>query len=175
MIGIFKTDLRFADEQRKRLDKYFYPPLAYEGRFVALDRSPGSIYIQRHCHVDCIVASKRGGSVAIEEKITRYKGREYSAITIETHSNLARNPSADIGDGWITTSVADYLLYAFQCKDGRLRVNVFSLPELREWFIPMACSFQYTDTRNTHYVTRCRIVDLSAIPSGVFVIREKLV
>lgn len=172
--ALFDRDLRFANEQRKRLDKYFYPKVARDGMFVALDRSPGSLYIQRNCHVDCIVASKKGGSVAIEEKIVRWKGRDYTAITVETHSNLERTRET-VGDGWIYTSVADYLLYAFQRQDGKLRVNIFSLPKLRSWFVTCADSFHVVDTPNKFYTTRCALVDLSRIPDEIYTLRDGII
>ena len=143
---------------------------------MALDRSPGSIYIQRNCHVDCIVASQRGGSVAIEEKIVRWPGRHYTAICIETHSNLERTRET-APDGWIYTSVADYLLYAFEQEDERsLRVSVFNLPKLRDWFITYPGVFPITDDRsNIYYTTRCSVVALKKIPDDIYTLKEKMV
>jgi hypothetical protein len=160
----FRTDLAYAEAARLRLEANFYPQVCRDERFVALERSDGSIYIQRHCHVDCIVAAKSGGSATVEEKIVRWKGRQYSAIAVETHSNLERTGAEDIGDGWIATSVADFLLYAFQQEDGSLLVWLFHLPQLRTWFGGAYSKYTVADTKNDRYTTRCRVVPLEDIP-----------
>lgn len=169
----FNTDLEYANTRRLRLDKYFYPQMSLEGRFVPLDRSPGSIYIQREIHVDCVVASHAGGSVTVEEKIVRWKGYHYTAITIETHSNLSRRADDEIGDGWIATSKADFLLYAFEQPNKSLKVWVFDLPKLRDWFTPRVNQYRITDTDNGFYTTRCRIVPLVDIPKHIIRVRAK--
>ncbi len=167
----FRTDLAFADKVRLQLEANFYPRFCRERRFVALERSDGSLYIQKHCHVDCVVANKSGGSATVEEKIVRWKGRVYDAVVIETHSNLEGSGVQAIGDGWIATSVADFLLYAFQQEDGSLLVWVFDLPNLRKWFVPLCDQFPVTDTSNGPYHTRCRVVPLSRIPEACIKLR----
>jgi hypothetical protein len=171
----FRTDLAYAEAARLRLEANFYPQVCRDERFVALERSDGSIYIQRHCHVDCIVAVKSGGSATVEEKIVRWKGRQYSAIAVETHSNLERTGAEDIGDGWIATSVADFLLYAFQQEDESLLAWLFDLPKLREWFNGVFAMFPAVDTSNDRYTTRCRVVPLKDIPGGCVRVRSRAV
>jgi len=171
----FYTDLAYADSRRKRLDALFYPAASKEGRFVPLERSEGSINVQRSMHVDCIVASPKGGSITVEEKIVRWPGYSYTSITIETHSNLEKTGGSDIGDGWIVTSSADYLLYAFDQPDDRLLVWVFDLPLLREWFLESYTQYRITDSNNRFYTTRCRIVALEDIPSSCVLLRDRLV
>lgn len=170
----FRTDLAFTDERRALLDKHFYPAVSKDGRFVALGHSEGSLSIQRRCHVDCVVATQKG-SVTVEEKIVRWKGRAYTAITVETHSNLERTGAEPIGDGWIATSVADYLLYAFEQEDVALLVWLFVLPKLREWFTPRVAQYAIADTPNSRYTTRCRVVPLDAIPEECVRVRAKRV
>lgn len=175
-VANFYKDLAFADLSRLRLERYFYPNIARDGRFVGLERSNGSVYIQRHCHVDCIVASKNGGSVAFEEKIVRWPGKKYTAMVIETHSNYERTLEEKIGDGWIKTSVADFLLYAFEQADRRLLTWVFDLPKLREWFINSDHEkYPLSLTDNGYYSTACRVVPLSDIPADCVVIQDKLI
>jgi len=169
----FRTDLAFADERRLRLEANFYAKYCRDNRFVSLERSDGSLYIQKHCHIDCVVASRAGGSLTVEEKIVRWKGRAYTAIVVETHSNLERTSDEPIGDGWIKTSVADCLLYAFEQEDGSLRVWLFDLPKLRGWFMQNFERFAVTDKRNDFYTTRCRVVPLDQIPSDCVRAQDK--
>jgi len=169
----FRTDLRHADAARQRLDENFYPYVSRDGKFVPVERSAGSIFIQKHCHVDCIAAAKRGGSVTIEEKIVRWKGRRYTAMTVETHSNLERTIDQEIGDGWIATCTADYLLYAFQQEDKSLLVWLFDLPKFRKWFNGVFQAYAISDTSNDFYTTRCRVVPLRNIPDECVKLRNR--
>jgi hypothetical protein len=171
----FRTDLAHADHARLRLETGFYPHVSRDGRFVGLDRSPGSLNIQRNCHVDCIVASKQGGSITVEEKLVRWPGYRYTAMTVETHSNLERTGAKDIGDGWIATSTADFLLYGFCQEDGRILVWLFDLPKLREWFVPVASNYRIADTPNTRYTTRCRVVPLADVPAAAVRMSNRMV
>lgn len=171
----FHNDLQYAERSRERLDRHFYPRMAADGRFVPLGRSDGSMYLQTEAHIDVIVASHSGGSVTVEEKLVRWPGYEYTALAVETHSNLERTGGQAVGDGWIATSRADYLLYAFEQPGGRLKVWVFDLPGLRQWFAPRVGAFPYSDTRNDFYTTRCRVVPLSSIPARLVRVRAKLV
>jgi len=170
-IADFKQDLAFAERARVLLNG-FYESVAKEGKFVPLERSPGSIWIQRNAHVDCILSSRRGGSVTIEEKIVRWPGYKYSAMTLETHSNLERTQEDDIGDGWMKTSTADILLCAFEGPEGGLTVWAFDLPMLREWFFANFENYPIADTSNRYYTTRCRVVPMAHVPAQAVLVRE---
>lgn len=170
--AIFKNDLNFANDGQKLLAECFYPKFARDEKFVPLVRSRGSIYIQRNCHIDCVMASKKGGSITVEEKIVRWPGRKYTAMTIETHSNLERTQDQKIGDGWIKTSTADYLLYAFQQENNDLLVWFFDMPELQRWFESNFLEYHISDTPNEFYTTRCRIVPVGDIPKSIICLSE---
>jgi hypothetical protein len=98
-------------------------------------------------------------SVSVEEKIVR---RKYTAFAIETHSNLERGTR-----GWIYTSTADQLLYAFGLPLG-LEVWLMPMADLREWFVPREQLYPASDTPNGQggqvlYHTRCRIVPIADV------------
>lgn len=177
-VAVFLDDLAWVERERMLLDEEFYPEYAHEGRFVPLARSSGSIYVQLRMHIDCIVASKKGGSVLVEEKLVRWprSGKPYEAIAVETHSNFERTKDRPWPDGWIYSSQADCLLYGFQQEDGSFEVWLFSLPGLRDWFIRTdrtVYSEAFTD--NGPYSTRCLVVPLSDIPDDVIILRSKRV
>jgi len=118
--------------------------------------------------------------VTFEEKIVRWPGYSYTAMTVETHSNLERctkegiDPEG-IGDGWIATSVADFLLYGFEQPDDSIRIWVFDLPKLRVWFNNCYRRYRISNTDNRLYTTRCRIVPLRDIAAGCVRVSDRLV
>jgi len=170
-VANFEKDHAFTERARRLLDRDYYPGKAYMGRFVYVGgNSGGSQAIQRIAHADVVVQHAPGISHVYEEKIVRAK---YAAFTLETHSNFERWGSEGATltrkDGWIFTSEADYLLYAFTIEGG---LEVWSLPmvRLREWFVPRETHFPFADVSNVDrsgrvaYTTRCRVVPIKDIP-----------
>jgi hypothetical protein len=124
----FDSDKAWTEQARGSFERDLYPALAWEGRFVYLARSAGSEFLQRVAHIDAVVQTGPGVSITVEEKIVR---RKYAALAVETHSRVESGER----DGWIYTSTADTLIYAFGVQGG-LECWIMSLPALRQWFEP---------------------------------------
>jgi hypothetical protein len=165
-VANFDVDLEFAEKARKLLERELYAKWGYEGRYVSIGMNTDcSRHLQKHVHIDAIVQTGPDKTVGIEEKIVRVpEGRKpYTAFTLETHSDLKRTPP----DGWMYTSAADLLLYAFGLPYG-LTVWTMPLNELRDWFYDKEDRYGITDTKNyrdgNEWVTRCRVVPIRDIP-----------
>lgn len=178
----FVADRDGIRQAEARLDALFYPHMAAHGRFVRLEGSPGCLALQRTMKIDVVAAVNQTRSATVEEKIVHWPGYAYTAIAVETHSNLGRNGKSLLGDGWIGRSTADYLLYAFlQADEMTMLVWVFWFNKLREWVRPQLASFPLSDTDNYGqrgeflYTTRSRIVALNAIPQECVLIRAQCV
>jgi hypothetical protein len=157
----FDSDKAWTEQARRLIERDLYPALAWEGRFVYLARSAGSEYLQRVAHIDVVVQTGPGVSITVEEKIVR---RKYAALAVETHSRVESGER----DGWIYTSTADTLIYAFGVQGG-LECWIMSLPALRQWFEPREHDFAERQVMNGRdgkvwYHTRCRLVPLRDIP-----------
>jgi hypothetical protein len=158
----FDLDLQFAEFARPLIERDLYASWAWEGRFVSIgSNSQGSMVLQKSAHIDAIIQTGPKTSITVEEKIVRQK---YTAFAIETHGDLRVQPA----NGWIYSSTADKLVYAFGLPFG-LEVWVMSLPELRDWFAPRELTFPLSDIPNLYrggdeYVTRVRVVPIRAIP-----------
>jgi len=99
------------------------------------------------------------GRIGVELKIVRYDS-SIGAITIETHSNLRKNPGDEIGDGWINYSRADWLIWAFIDT-----AYIWKMPDLRFWFYLQDLNrWPIYDIDNGNYITRCRKVPIADIP-----------
>lgn len=131
--------------------------------------------IQMRLHVDVIMQFRPDRCVAIEEKIVRYPGYVYTAMAVETHARLRPDDDDAHGDGWIWTSHAEFLLYAFVQEDGSLRVWVFNLPRLRHWFRNQWHVFESAYVKNVGGLTVVRKVPLQKIPRKIVHVRDKVV
>lgn len=156
----FQRDLAFTEAARELLDRDFYPRY---GTAIPLGRSFGSMWLQRNAHIDAVLQLFDGRSVTVEEKIVR---KHYVKFAIETEGNLEKSTAEGEPNGWIYTSTADWLLYAFTTSDG-LEVHRIDLPALRKWFLKVQFSFPVTDTHNYGYVSRCRLVPVALVKSEV--------
>jgi hypothetical protein len=94
--------------------------------------------------------------------------RGYSDIAVETASNSERGTP-----GWIHTSRADWLVYAFLRRNGELgRVYVLDMKELRRWFLEN--EHRYPTLRapnppdNPRYHTLFKPVPIRDIPEFLF-------
>jgi len=130
-----RTDFHRDNEwQKGKRDRYlapFYCKYSMAGRFVFVDKSKCSTLIQKRLAVDTLVQSKKGGSVCIEEKIVRWKGKALEKFFLETESNT--NPGHE-KTGWMEYGEADYLLYCFEQHDGDLDCYLIPFLALKAWF-----------------------------------------
>lgn len=107
---------------RQHLRKYLFPALAFEGRYVHVDKGAMAQSFQA-TQGDYVVNSDDDSAWRIEHKC-EYSNR-HGNLFIETFSNLQRgNP------GWFWKLEADFLLYHF-VREGE--VYVVRLPALRAW------------------------------------------
>lgn len=157
----FQEDLAFAERSRQLLVDRLYPQLT-GGRFVSLAGSPGSLYLQKHAHVDAILQLRDGQSIVVEEKFQR--GR-YNSFLIETLSNVERGTP-----GWIQTCAADWLLYCF-ATPGTLECYCICLADLRAWFRSNRVRFRTIEASTRVggglYHTRCAVVPIGEVEASV--------
>lgn len=162
----FDLDKAFTARQRALIEQRLY---ATWGPYVSLGESGGSMWLQRHAHIDAVV-ERAGRSLTVEEKIVR---RAYPAFAVETHANLEKSLAAGQPDGWLWTSTADLLLYAFSHPFG-LETYVMGLPELRAWFGARESVFRAVDTPNVRqgrllFTSRCRLAPVAAVQAALHV------
>lgn len=132
------------------------------GRFVLLDRGQITTFLQRE-GIDTILQARDGATVAIEEKIVRWKGVAYDAYALETES--CTNPGYE-RRGWMHHGQADYLLYAFEQADGSLNVDLIDFPKLRAWFLPLEDTFPTFQMQERNR-SRGRVVKIAAVKANV--------
>lgn len=152
----FNDDREFTQRARELLEQQLYPRLAYNGRFVAVDGSAGSRWIQSNAHIDCVVQTGPGVSITVEEKIVR---KLYNAFAVETEGDLQRSQQAGEPDGWIHTSTADVLVYAFTVPAG-LDAYYFRMAALRRWFMQNSDRYLTVERSNGFgdHLARCVLV-----------------
>ena len=152
----FNNDLLFAEQQRTRL-KDFYSIKAYEGRYVFINKESGEIgkYLQNKA-IDTILQITDKKEVYIEEKIVRWKGKKYTAFTLETDSCTVAGREKD---GWMKYGKFDYLLYGFTQEDYSIEVYIIPFKKLKEWFWKNYKNYPITITEQINR-TSCRIVDI---------------
>lgn len=154
------------DGQRKVRDAvlipHLYKQISMQGRFVCADKGRFAELLQRRSDVDTIV-EREDGLVAVEEKIVRWKGRVYTAVTLETDSCTL--PGLE-SPGWMHYCEADKLLWVMCQGDGTVIYHVFGLPELKAAF--WGALEKYPDLFPVHIEpsrnrTRSRVVDIEWI------------
>lgn len=116
------------------------------------------------------------GENKIELKIVRWKGREYTAVTLETLSNVEMNRV-----GWMEYSDADTLEYWFARPDGWLG-NSWHMQDLKKWFWQnnrFASFYEHLEPNKAPngetYHTASRVVPLIAIPETIYIFRNRMV
>jgi hypothetical protein len=109
---------------------FLYKNISMDGRFVLCDKGRFADILQRRMDVDTIV-ERENGLVAIEEKIVRWGGRKYTAVTLETDSCTIPGYETD---GWMHYCEADKLLWVMCQGDGTVVYHVFGFPELQKVF-----------------------------------------
>lgn len=116
-------------------------------------------------HGDTFLKVRGGGALTIEEKIVRWPGYEYTAITLETMSCTVPGRERS---GWMTTNKARWLLYARVEEDGiSARCDAIQFPQLRAWFADQDHERWRLWTSEQINKTECRIVPLDEIRSAV--------
>ena len=115
-------------------------------------------------------------SVRTEVKIVRWKGRLYTAVTLETDSNKEAGTP-----GWMKYSDAEVLEYYFQTPDGWVG-NAWYMPLLRDWFWEGDRYLKYYEHSEPNkastggtYHTLSRVVPLADIPDSIYVFRNKVI
>lgn len=141
----------------------FYGPFSKDGRYVFADKGRLAMTLQKMA-VDTIAQSRNGNMVCIEEKIVRWPGYAYDALTLETMScTVPGRESA----GWMTYGNCDFLNYAMCQQDGNVLCHFIDFPTLKDVFWPSIDQFKETITDQLNR-TACRIVPLRWIrQSGV--------
>ena len=129
----FQHDWFFGVRQYRHLLDAFYQQYCYEQRYVFVDRSRCSNLLQREWKVDTMVQKDAQCSLAIEEKIVKWPANNtpYTAFFLETRSCTNKDHESD---GWMKTSQADLLFYAFEIQDVGLVAYLLDFPRLQHWF-----------------------------------------
>lgn len=141
----------------------FYARYSNQGRYVFIDKGRLASILQKRFAVDTIVQGRSGGAVCVEEKIVRWPGRVYDAMTLETESCTVEGHESP---GWMTYGEADYLLYCFESESGGLRCYFIDFPELKKWFWPRESTFPTFQMQQRNR-TRGRVVKIASIQAGV--------
>ena len=141
---------------------HFYGPRATEGRYVFMDKGRFASLLQKRYAVDTI-AQKGEDTIAIEEKIVRWKGKHLQRFCLETRSCTL--PGLE-SDGWMVYGRADYLLYCFEQPDGSLDCHLIDFTQLRAWFEKNQERYQI-HTMPSQNRTESRLVDIKDVYANV--------
>jgi len=161
----FLEDDHYQRQKRDTLLKDFYIQGSVEGRFVFMDKGRLADIVQREMAVDTILQGRDGQAIAIEEKIVRWKGRKYTAFTLETWTCTVPGRERQ---GWMYYSKCDFLLYCFTQADGSLEAYAIPFPRLKTWFFEQD-RFERYPTTVTEQINRteCRVVPIADVLAGV--------
>ena len=161
----FRQDDSYQRAKRDALLKPFYAEHSAEGRFVFLDKGQLADVLQREMAVDTILQGRGGHAFAIEEKIVRWKGRKYTAFTLETWTCTVPGRERK---GWMYYGKCDILLYCFTQADGSLEAYAIPFPALKTWFFEQD-RFERYPTTVTEQINRteCRVVPIADVLAGV--------
>lgn len=155
----FTNDLQFAEEHRQRL-KPFYKKYAHEGRYVFVNKESGELGEElQNKAVDTILQKTDDKEIYIEEKIVRWKGKKYTAFTLETDSCTVEGREKE---GWMKYGKFDYLFYGFLQVDNSIEAYLIPFQKLKEWFWKNFMLFPETITEQINR-TACRIVDIGEV------------
>lgn len=164
----FVRDMEWQRGVRDRiLVPAFYKKYAEEGRYVVIDKGRLATIMQQRYAVDTVVQGKDGNAAFIEEKIVRWPGRTYTAMSLETHSCTVPGYESE---GWMMYGASDYLLYCFaQSKDTvtELICYLVDFPKLQAWFLPILDTFPTFGPLKKRNRSKGRVVPLDRIRSAV--------
>jgi hypothetical protein len=142
-----------------------YGPFTMEGRYVYIDKGNLATVLQKRFAVDTVLQGRGGECWFAEEKIVRFPGYEYDAITLETKSCTVAGHESD---GWMVYGQADWLVYAMCQGDGNVKCYIINFPRLKEKFWAAIDSENWHETiSKQHNRTACRVVPLSWIEKNV--------
>jgi len=130
----FHENYDFGVRHYRYLLDVLYRSYCYDGRYVHIDHSPFSTYIQQGLKTDTVIQKEAQVSYGIEEKVVSWpeeKGKPHTAFFLETRS--CTNPGHE-SPGWMEDCQADKLLYAFEIKDLGLVVYLLDFSHLKRWF-----------------------------------------
>jgi len=159
----FQTDLNFAEKYRQRL-KDFYSIKALDGRYVFINKTSGKLGNElQQKSIDTILQLTDKKEIYIEEKIVRWKGKKYTAFTLETESCSIVGREKD---GWMKYGEFDYLIYGFIQENDNIEVYVIPFQKLKKWFWENYELFPITKTEQINK-TICRVVDIKEVEKNV--------
>ncbi len=160
----FHTDDQWQKAVRDAvLGPGFYGPFSRDGRYVYIDKGRLATILQKRYAVDTVVQRKDGRATCVEEKIIRWPGYEYRAVTLETKSCTV---SGHESDGWMVYGKADWLNYVMCQENGHLLLHIMDFPLLQAKFWDNVDQFRETVSEQ-HNRTACRIVPLQWIYDNV--------
>lgn len=139
-----------------------YGRFSREGRYVYIDKGRLASTLQKQFAVDTIMQRINGDAACVEEKIVRWPGFAYKAVTLETKSCTVAGRESD---GWMFYGRADLLNYAM-CQEETLLVYLVDLARLQEAFWKEFQNFKETITDQINR-TACRVVPLAWINDRV--------
>ena len=165
----FERDKEFERWCRDNILFWFHLASSLDGRFVFVDKSRCSTILQKRFAVDTIAQRRDGGSIMIEEKMTRYprRGGELPNFFFETESCTVVGRETP---GWMVYGEADCLLYGFQLEphpSEHFRLYLIDFQRLKEWFWPRAEEFRRYVMPNTVNHTAGRLVPIRRVESDV--------
>lgn len=140
-----------------------YGRFAADGRYVYIDKGRLATTLQKRFAVDTIVQGTGGKAVCVEEKIVRWPGYDYTALTLETMSCTVPGRESD---GWMKYGQADMLNYAMCRENGDVVCHLIDFQKLQATFWPAVDGFRETITGQSNR-TACRIVPLDWVREHV--------
>ena len=161
-------------EQRDRILKPFFYDRYCPGQYRFLDNNnPAERY------ADTLMQSADGQKI-IEEKIVHWpidkftrlpKEKAYDRFALETMTCTVPGYERR---GWMHTSVADYLIYAFSVPKSEIGLDVYimNMQPLKQWFWELgedAWPYSITEEDNR---TLCRIVPIADVVANVSTTRH---
>jgi hypothetical protein len=164
-MSAFTRDDSWQKRIREKVLKPFYKRYSFENRFVFTDKGSLADILQKQYAVDTIAQKQDNEIVAIEEKIVRWKGRAYTAFTLETWSCTTAGRERK---GWMYTAKCDVLLYCFTQEDESVIAYSIPFPKLQEWFFDNNRFEKYVTTKTAQInQTECRVVPIDDVMKGV--------
>lgn len=161
----FQTDL----SQQQRVRDLVLGPGLYDrfhvARYVYVEKGRLAEELQQRA-CDTLVNNDKGELVAIEEKIVRWTGEAYKAVTLEVMSCTVPGREKV---GWIHKDhdgAADWLNYAMCQGDGTVKCYLIPFQKLKAAFNGSARQFPETTSTQVNR-TRCAVVDLAWIKGEV--------
>lgn len=160
----FHRDATWSRQKRDEYLKPHYRKRSEEGRFVFCDKGDLARELQMSA-VDTVMQGAAGRVWAVEEKIVRWPGRQYTAFALETWSCTVPGREKQ---GWMYTAKCDVLLYCFEQADDSLLCHAIPFLQLQEWFFADDHFKRYSLSRTKQINrTECRIIPIRDVLANV--------